>query len=95
VWLNKQVDDRYQNHFLVYLDTLSNKDAEAAIAKEIKLTLENKSHFFKIASAMADHANIIDRLSDALDEIQNAKDSIIIDMKYFVSLLDELRNSNL
>lgn len=67
-----------------------------AIAKEIKLTLENKSHFFKINLAMSSHRGIVSKLQRFIDEInRNNKNSVFIGVAKFASVLELLRNNNL
>lgn len=66
VWSSKSIDEKYQNYFLTYLDTLPSPHLDTQIAEEIKATLENRSHFFRIGRAMDSHDECVSRLKSQL-----------------------------
>lgn len=95
VWSAKKVEEKYQNYFLLYLDTLPKKEAEGEIAREIKLTLENKSHYFRIARARVNRSTIMEKVRQSIEEVRDVQDEALVDFQHFANLLNQLRNSNL
>lgn len=61
-WEKQAVDANYQNYYLNYLDTLPAENQEEQINQEIKYTLENRSHFFRIQKAMDLRQEAADKL---------------------------------
>ena len=71
VWSNKGVEENYQNYFLTYIDSLPEHIVELEISREIKKTLENRSHYFNINKSLNLHNTSIAKLKLAIEKVEH------------------------